>query len=275
MLNGDGPLITAGTLKNLLSRHRRSKNLVSFLSFIDESVSGYGRIIRDNSGKVTGIVEDKHATPAEKRRLNELNGGVYLIETEAMDYLDRIKKNPSSGEYYITDIIEIVCGAGKRIDAYNCPSEEISGVNTRAHLCQVTEILKKRVISGWMKKGVTFINPDTSVIHTSVHIGKDTIIYPNTYLEGTTSTGKNCIIYPGTRIVDSTLGNGVTVKDNTLIEESRIGDGTSVGPFAHIRPYSLVGRNVKIGNFVEVKKSTVGDGTKASHLTYLGDADIG
>ena len=113
------------------------------------------------------------------------------------------------------------------------------------------------------------------MVHTTVSIGKDSIIYPNTYLEGTTSIGKNCIIYPGTRIVDSALGKGVVVKDNTLIEESKVGDGTSIGPFAHLRPLSLIGRNVKIGNFVEVKKSTLADGTKASHLTYLGDADIG
>ncbi len=140
---------------------------------------------------------------------------------------------------------------------------------------QVAEILKRRVISKWMEKGVTFIDPETSVVHASVSIGRDSIIYPNTYLEGTTSIGKNCVIYPGARIVDSKLGEGVVVKDNTLIEESRIGSGTSVGPFAHLRPMSLIGRNVKIGNFVEVKKSTLADGTKASHLTYLGDADVG
>ncbi len=275
VLNGDGPLMTSGTLRKFLSKHRSSKNIVSFLSFKDESMSGYGRVIRDNNKKVTGIVEDKHATPDEKKMFRELNGGVYLLETAALNFLDSIKKNPSSGEYYITDIVELACRAGKRIDAYNCPSEEIRGVNSREQLYQVTEILKRRVISKWMKKGVTFIGPETSVIHASVSIGRDSIIYPNTYLEGTTSIGKNCVIYPGARIVDSKLGEGVVVKDSTLIEESRIGSGTSVGPFAHLRPMSFIGRNAKIGNFVEVKKSTLADGTKASHLTYLGDADVG
>ena len=275
VLNGDCPLMTTGTLRKFLSKHRSRKNLVSFLSFKDKSMSGYGRIIRDSNGKVTGIVEDKHATPDEKKRCRELNGGVYILETGALDYLGKIKKNPSSGEYYLTDIVEIACGAGKRVDAYGCPTEEISGVNSRVHLYQVTEILRKRIILKWMERGVTFIDPDTSVVHTTVSIGKDSIIYPNTYLEGTTSIGKNCIIYPGTRIADSTLGNGVVVKDSTLIEESKVGDGTSIGPFAHLRPLNRIGRNVKIGNFVEVKKSTLADGTKASHLTYLGDADVG
>ncbi len=275
VLNGDCPLITARTLKNLLAKHRRNKNLVSFLSFIDDSVTGYGRVLRDGSGKVTGIVEDKHATSGEKRRCKELNGGVYVMETAALDYLRRIKKNLSSGEYYLTDIVGIVSGAGKRIEAYNCPPEEISGVNTRAHLYQVTEILKKRVITKWMDKGVTFIGPDTSVVHTSVSIGRDTVVYPNTYLEGKTSIGKHCVIYPGARIRDSIIGDGVTVKDSTLIEESRVGRGTSVGPFAHVRPLSVIGCNVKIGNFVEIKKSRLGDSTKASHLSYIGDAHIG
>lgn len=275
VLNGDCPLLTAGTLKKFLARHRHSGNSISFLSFIDESLSGYGRIVRDKNGKVAGIVEEKHATPAEKERCTELNGGVYLLEADALACLDRIKKNSSSGEYYLTDIVAIAAGAGKRVGTYLCPSEEISGVNTREHLYQVTGILKRRVVSKWMAKGVTFIDPETSVVHTTVSIGKDTVIYPNTYLEGNTVIGKDCIIYPGTRIVDSILAKNVTVKDNTLIEDSRIGEGASVGPFAHLRPQSQIGRNVKIGNFVEVKKSTVGDGTKASHLTYLGDADIG
>ena len=275
VLNGACPLITARTLKNLLAKHRRNRNLVSFLSFVDDATTGYGRVLRDNNGKVVCIVEDKHATSGEKTRYRELNGGVYVMETAALEYLGGIKRNPSSGEYYLTDIVEIVAGADERIDAYSCPPEEISGVHTRAHLYQVTEILKKRVITKWMDKGVTFIGPDTSLVHTSVSIGRDTVVYPNTYLEGKTSIGKNCVIYPGARIRDSIIGDGVTVKDSTLIEESRIGRGTSVGPFAHVRPLSVIGCNVKIGNFVEIKKSDIGDGTKVSHLTYLGDACVG
>jgi len=275
VLNGDCPLITAGTLRNFLAKHKRSRNMLSFLSFIDESMNGYGRIIRDGSGKVTGIVEDKHASSDEKRMFKELNGGVYIMESEALGYLSKIKRNSSSGEYYLTDIIGIISEAGKRLDAYQCPSEEIRGVNSREELYEISAILKRRVISGWMKKGVTFIDPETAHVHVSASIGRDTIIYPNTYIEGRTSIGPNCTVYPGSRICDSTLGKGVVIKDNTLIEKSRVLDGASIGPCAHLRPESVIGRNARIGNFVEVKKSNIGAGTKAGHLTYLGDAEIG
>jgi bifunctional UDP-N-acetylglucosamine pyrophosphorylase/glucosamine-1-phosphate N-acetyltransferase len=274
VLNGDSPLITAKTLKNLLNKHKRSKNSLSLLSFIDESVSGYGRVIRDKNGKVTGIIEDKHLT-LEYRHIKELNAGIYAMEPEVLDYLDRLKKHSSSGEYYLTDIVEIASKMGKKINAYNCPPEEVRGVNTRKELYEVSELLNSRIISRWMKKGVTFVVPSASIVHPSVSIGRDTVIYPNTCLEGKTSIGKNCTIYPGTRICDSVIGNGVVVKDCTIIENSQIKDMSAVGPFAHLRPYSIVGRKVKIGNFVELKKATIGDYTKASHLSYIGDAVVG
>jgi len=275
VLNGDGPLITTKTLKALLKRHVQNRNVLSFLTFIDDSMTGYGRIIRGESGQITAIKEDKHTTPAEKKRFRELNGGIYLMEREALQYLDRIRKNRSSGEYYITDIVSLVSSAGKKLDAYNCPQEESRGVNTRQELYEVSEIMRRECISKWMRKGVTFLDPETSVVHRSVTIGRDSVIYPNTYLEGKTSLGNKCVIYPGTRICDSSFGNEVIVKDSSLIEESRIRDGAVIGPFAHLRPHSVVGRNAKIGNFVELKKSTIGNGTKASHLSYLGDAEIG
>ena len=275
VINGDCPLITVKTLKNLMARHRRGKNALSFLSFTDESMSGYGRILRDENGRVFGIVEDKHATPEQKRRSKELNGGVYAIETNILDLLDRIKKNSNSGEYYLTDIISIVAASGKRLEAYDCPAEEIRGVNNRKELFEISDILRMRVISLWMQKGVTFMDPRTSMVHASVSIGRDTVIYPNTYLEGGTVIGRNCTVYQGVRIRDSRVGDGAVVKDNPLVEQSRIGDGASVGPFAHLRPGSMIGRNAKIGNFVEIKKSVIGEGSKASHLSYLGDADIG
>lgn len=275
VLNGDCPLITTRTLKKLLADHKRGRNLLSFLSFVDDSMSGYGRVFRDEKGRVTGIVEDKHTTAEEKRRFTELNGGVYVMETEILNQLGRVKKNSSSGEYYLTDIIGIVAKSGRNLNAYDCPQEEIRGVNSRKELHEITEILKRRVVLKWMEKGVTFIDPATSNVHASVSIGRDTVIYPNTYLEGNTRIGRDCIIYPGSRICDSILGDGVIIKDNTLIEESRIRKGASVGPFAHLRPGSDIGSNAKIGNFVEVKKSTIGDGSKASHLSYIGDAEIG
>ncbi|RJQ53102.1 MAG: UDP-N-acetylglucosamine diphosphorylase/glucosamine-1-phosphate N-acetyltransferase [Nitrospiraceae bacterium] len=275
VLNGDCPLITAKTLKTLIEKHRRSRNALSFLSFSDGAMKGYGRIFRDEKGRVTGIVEDKHATRDERKKFDELNGGVYLMEEEVLGCLEKVKKNSSSGEYYLTDIVGIAAGEGKRVEAYNCPSEEIRGVNNREELLRVSEIIRHRIINKWMLKGVTFINPETSFVSPPALIGKDTIIYPNTYLEGRTRIGKSCTIYPGSRISDSILGNNVVIKDNTVIEESRVGDRSSIGPFAHLRPHSVIGRCAKIGNFVETKKSVIGEGTKASHLTYLGDAVIG
>jgi len=275
VLNGDCPLITARTLKKLLADHKRGRNVLSFLSFVDDSMSGYGRVFRDETGRVTGIVEDKHASPAEKRRFTELNGGVYVTETEILNHLGRIKKNRSSGEYYLTDIVNIVAKSGKNLNAYDCPQEEIRGVNSRKELFEINEVLKRRIVMQLMEKGVTFIDPATSNVHVSVSIGRDTVIYPNTYLEGKTRVGRDCTIYPGSRICDSILGDGVTIKDNTLIEKSRIRKGASVGPFAHLRPGNDIGSNAKIGNFVEIKKSNIGDGTKASHLSYIGDADVG
>lgn len=275
VLNGDCPLITTKTLKTLVENHKRDKNVVSFLSFIESTMSGYGRVLRDENKKVTGIVEDKHATHEEKKKFKELNSGVYILETEALDYLDQIRRNRDSGEYYLTDLVGIVSKKGERLNAYICPSEDIRGVNNRRELHEISDIIRKRTIAKLMDRGVTFINPDTSFVHTSVSVGKDTIIYPNTYLEGKTKIGNACIIYPGSRIFDSTLGNNVIIKDNTVIEASKIGNESSIGPFAHLRPHSIIGRKVKIGNFVEIKKTSIGNETKASHLTYLGDAIVG
>lgn len=275
VLNGDCPLITVRTLRRFLTMHKRNRNALSLLSFIDESFSGYGRVIRDECDRVTGVIEDKHTTQEEKRRFKELNGGVYLMESDVLGYLRKIRKNKSSGEYYLTDIVGIVSAMGMKVEAYPFSSEEVMGVNNREELFKVSEILKRRIISGWMKKGVTFIDPTASIVHPSVMIGKDTIIYPNTYLEGKTSIGRNCVVYPGARVCDSIISDNVTIKDNTLIEESRIADGATVGPFAHLRPHSIIGRNVKIGNFVEIKKSRIDDGTKAQHLSYIGDSTVG
>jgi bifunctional UDP-N-acetylglucosamine pyrophosphorylase/glucosamine-1-phosphate N-acetyltransferase len=275
VLNGDCPLITTTTLRGLINKHIRNKNTLSLLSFTDSAISGYGRIFRDEKGRAIGIVEDRHATPDEKRKFNELNGGVYIMEEEALRYLNMVKKNRSSGEYYLTDIVEIAAKDGKKVNAYQCASEEIRGVNTREELFRVSEILRDRITKKWMMRGVTFIDPATAFVSPLAEIGKDTIIYPGTYLEGRVRIGKSCMIYQGSRISESILGNGVVIKDNTVVEESRIGDGSAIGPFAHLRPHSEIGRAVKIGNFVETKKSVIKEGSKASHLTYLGDAVVG
>jgi bifunctional UDP-N-acetylglucosamine pyrophosphorylase/glucosamine-1-phosphate N-acetyltransferase len=248
VLNGDSPLITSKTLKFLLQKHKRNNNALSFLSFIDNSVSGYGRVLRNSNSKVISIVEEKHAT-FKDRGVKELNGGVYAIEHNILHYLNKLRKHTSSGEYYLTDIVEIASKRGEKVNAYSCPPEEVRGINTRAELYQVSKILNNRIISHWMKKGVTFIAPEASILHHSVSIGKDTIIYPNTCLEGNTTIGKNCIIYPGVRISNSIIGNGVLVKDCSIIEDSRIKETSTVGPFAQVRANSIVNRNVENREF--------------------------
>ncbi|GAB4535457.1 MAG: bifunctional UDP-N-acetylglucosamine diphosphorylase/glucosamine-1-phosphate N-acetyltransferase GlmU [Thermodesulfovibrionia bacterium] len=275
VLNGDCPLITTKTLKRFLALHKRDRNTLSIASFINDSISGYGRIIREEPGSIARIIEDKHATSEERRRFKELNGGIYLMEPDAFDYLRYIRRNESSGEYYLTDIVGVLSGRNLKVNAYPFPFEEVMGVNTRDDLYRVSETLNGRIVSGLMKRGVTFINPSTSIVHPSVRIGKDTVVYPNTYLEGRTSIGKGCIIYPGVRICNSVIGDNVTIKDNTLIEESRVLENATIGPFAHIRPKSAIGRGVKIGNFVEIKKSHIDDGSKAQHLSYIGDSTVG
>lgn len=274
VLNGDAPLITGRTLKNFLGKHRIEKNALSLLSFVDEKAAGYGRILRDDKGQVVSIVEDKEAAGSQKT-IDELNGGVYAMEPKVLDYLDMLEANNSSGEYYLTDIVGIIHRRGLQIGAYRCDPDELRGVNTREELSKVAEVLNKRIVSEWMRKGVTFLDPGRSIVHHKVSIGKDSIIYPDVYLEGNTSIGEGSIVYPGVRIVDTVIGRGVIIKDNTLIEESTVGDGSTVGPFAHLRPHSNIGKNVKVGNFVEIKKSTIGNGSKTSHLSYIGDAILG
>jgi len=233
VLNGDSPLITSKTLKGFLKKHIYDKNDLSFLSFNDDSVSGYGRVLRGGRGNVISIVEDKHATQEEKG-INELNGGIYAMKPEISDYLGRLKRHASSGEYYLTDIVSIAHKYGKRVNAYICPSEEVRGVNTRAELQKASEILNRRVIKKLMENGITFISPAMTIIHPSVSIGRDSLIYPNTCLEGDTTIGKNCIIYSGVRVKDSIIGDNVIIKDFTIIENSRIKNGSIIGPFAYV-----------------------------------------
>ncbi|MBI4839151.1 MAG: bifunctional N-acetylglucosamine-1-phosphate uridyltransferase/glucosamine-1-phosphate acetyltransferase [Nitrospirae bacterium] len=235
VINGDSPLITGRTLKTFLRKHTACGNDLSVGFFIDESLSGYGRILRDESGIVTGIIEDKHATSDEKRGAGELNAGIYAIEPLVMDYLSRLRLHGSSGEYYLTDIVREAVKARRKVEAYECPAEEVRGVNTRAELFQAADILNKKIILKWMMKGVSFMDPAMTIVQPSVKIGKDTVIHPNTYFEGSTSIGRNCVIYPGVRICGSSIGSGVIIKDNSLIEDSKIEAGSVVGPLAHFK----------------------------------------
>lgn len=274
VLNGDSPLLRTETLKRFLSLHRKAGNALSAVSFAASDPGSYGRVVRDALGRPLGVVEEKDAN-ADEKKISEVNSGIYAIEPEALPLLDAVKRNRLKGEYYLTDIVGMAVEEGLKTGVYRLGDEsEFLGVNTREELCAAHELLRESLTSLWLKKGVNFIDPKSVFIEPSVKIGKETLIYPNVYLHGNTVIGKSCTIYPNVRIVDSIIKDGSQIKDSTLIEGSSVGPRAEIGPFAHIRPGSRIGAS-KIGNFVEVKKSTVADGTKAMHLSYLGDAMIG
>ncbi len=275
VLNGDMPLVTAKTLRRFLGLHRRRRNALSIASFIADDPGPYGRILRDERGKAIRIVEAGDASEDE-RAVKEVNSGLYAIERPALALLKKIRPNRKKKEYYLTDIFGLALGRGLKAEVHPAGDEgEFLGVNTRQELMQAHEALRKRHISLCLEKGVNFIDAGSVFIHPTASIGRETLIYPEVYLEGKTKIGKNCVIYPNVRVVDSSIGDRAVIKDSTLIEGSVIGRGAEVGPFAHIRPGSAVGPGAKIGNFVEVKKSSIGPLTKAMHLSYIGDATVG
>jgi bifunctional UDP-N-acetylglucosamine pyrophosphorylase/glucosamine-1-phosphate N-acetyltransferase len=275
VLNGDTPLVRPATIKKLLNLHRKNKNVISVLSFMAKNPENYGRIIRNDSGRVLSIIEDKDADPVQKK-IHEVNSGIYAINYNAFYLLDKIKINRSKEEYYLTDIIGLSSRKGLAISAYCIGSEEeLMGVNTKEELHRASSLMKEQIIKKWIKKGVNLLDPDSVYIHPDVLIGNETTIYPNVYIEGHSKIGNGTLIYPNVRIHNSSIGNKVTIKDSTIIEDSRVKDRASVGPFAHIRPGSEIGSDSRIGNFVELKKAVIGNKTRASHLTYLGDTTIG
>jgi bifunctional UDP-N-acetylglucosamine pyrophosphorylase/glucosamine-1-phosphate N-acetyltransferase len=275
VVNGDTPLITRETLKKFLTLHLRRENDVSLLSFVAENPASYGRVIRDGSDGVIRIVEDRDATESEKK-IAEVNSGVYAMDPAALHLLKEIPLNEAKGEYYLTEIVRIAREKGMKIDAFCIGSEdEFIGVNTRDELQKAKQFMKDRIVRKLLDKGVSFLDPHSVFLSSDIRIGSGTTIYPNVHLEGKTTVGSNCIIYPNVRIRDSAIGDGAVVKDSTLIECSVVKKNASVGPFAHVRPGSEIGSGARIGNFVEVKKAVIGSGTKASHLSYIGDAKIG
>lgn len=275
VLCGDTPLITAETLKTMLDFHREKHNAITVLSTIMEDPTGYGRIVRDAEGNLLKIVEQKDATEAEKQ-IQEINGGIYTFDGQLLKYaLSKLNNNNVQGEYYLTDTIEILLGEGKRVDAIAIEeSDDIAGVNSRIQLSGVTQVMKQRINEKHMANGVTIVDPASTYIEADVEIGKDTIIEPGCMLQGTTKIGEGCRIGYHTKLTNMTIADHVDIEISVLTD-SFVDEGTHVGPFAYVRPNSHIGKNIKVGDFVEVKNSTIGDGTKIAHLTYVGDADVG
>lgn len=273
IFTGDAPLIRPETVDKLIKLHQEQKNSATLLSSIIDNPHGYGRIIRQGE-EVLKIVEHKDCT-LEELEVKEINAGMYCFDIEELlASLDKLSNNNAQGEYYLTDVIGILKENHNKVGALPVEFEETIGVNSRAELAVTENILRARINKKHMDNGVTLIDPNTTYIGAEVEIGQDTIIYPNNIIEGNTVIGSDCILYPNSRINCSIIEDEVSIQSSVILE-SRIGEGTTVGPFAYIRPESVIGKKTRIGDFVEIKKSTIGDGTKVSHLTYIGDAEVG
>ncbi|MBZ2174597.1 bifunctional UDP-N-acetylglucosamine diphosphorylase/glucosamine-1-phosphate N-acetyltransferase GlmU [Schnuerera sp. xch1] len=275
ILYGDTPLITSKTIKEFMNYHRENEYDGTVLTAYVENPTGYGRIVRDEEGKILKIVEHKDANENEMK-IKEINSGIYCFKGKYLKYaLNEIDNNNAQGEYYITDVFTILREKNCKIGVCLIDdSTEIYGVNSRAQLAFCEKVMRDRINKSHMERGVTIINPESTYIGSKVKIGIDTIVYPGTFLKGNTVIGQDCIIGENTIIEDSQIGNKVDIHSST-IEKSSIDDGCHIGPYAHLRPNSHLGKNLKIGNFVEVKNSTIGNNSKAGHLAYVGDADVG
>ena len=275
VLVGDMPLLPAASLETLLARHRESQAAATLLTALSEDATGYGRIVRDASGNFTRIVEQKDASP-EEQKIREWNPSIYAFQgPELWRALTEVTPNNAQGEYYLTDTAGILAAQGKSVLAI--PAADASlvvGINNRVELANVAGMMRRRILNEMMLSGVSITDPANTYIDVDVTVGQDTVIEPNTYLLRGTAIGEQCVIGPSTRIERSTLGNNVRVV-MSQVTESVLGNGVKVGPFAHLRPNSRLADNVKIGDFVEVKNSTLGIGAQASHLSYIGDAEIG
>jgi len=275
ILCGDGPLVKSETIENLIAVHEKNSNAATVLTCIVNQPHGLGRIVRNNKNLVEKIVEEKDANEVEKT-INEINTGVYAFKGKMLkDSLKKIDTNNASGEYYLTDTLKVLNEDKYNIGACILEDEtEMHAVNNRIQLADVTKLMRKRVNEKHMLAGVTLIDPESTYIESDVVIGKDTIIEPNTYLEGNTVIGEDCVIGPNSRIINTKIGDRTSIDSSKTID-AVVGDETTVGPFAYLRPKAKLGNNCKIGDFVEVKNAVLGNGSKSSHLAYIGDAEVG
>jgi len=275
LLCGDVPLLREETVRRLLDLHRRQGATVSVLTAEVENPFGYGRIVRRGE-QLDRIVEEKDASAAEKQ-IREINSGIYAFEAPGVfEALRRVGRDNAQGEYYLTDVVALARAAGETVCALKAgDAGEIMGINDRVQLAEAGTILRQRINERLMRDGVTLIDPATTYIDAAVTIGPDSIIHPNVHLRGATRIGSGCIVEPGAVISEATLADRVHVKAGTVIAESQIGPDCILGPMAHLRPGTvLAGRN-KLGNFVETKKALLAEKAQASHLTYIGDAEVG
>ncbi len=276
IVNGDLPNIEAATLRRLLDLHRRSKAALSLVTTDVHDATGYGRIVRNEKGSVVRIVEHKDAT-ASQRRIREINCGIYCADAPALiATLKNIRPDNAQREYYLTDAVHALIAKGRTVAALKHPdAHAVLGVNTRAELASAGAALYARKAAELQAAGVTLLDPARTWIDPRAVVGRDTVLYPDVIVEGASVIGEDCVVRSGSRLANMVLGRGVEVKDHCVLQDSRIGDEAQLGPFAHLRPGSVLEARAKVGNFVELKKTRLGKGSKAPHLSYLGDAAIG
>ena len=275
LLSGDAPLLTVDTLRALLQTHTAAGAAATVITANFARPFGYGRIVR-TKGNISKIVEERDASDTQ-RKIKEINSGIFAFAVEPLfKALDAVGTANKQGEYYLTDLVAIYRKQRKPVATYTVANaDEIRGINSRSELAEVSSMVRQQKNEELMAAGVTLIDPATTYIDADVTVGPDTVIHPCVFLEGNTRIGSACEIHAGARIVNSSIGDRVCVRNHTVVTDSTIESGALLGPFAHIRPGSLVGQDAHIGNFVELKKATMGKGAKANHLAYLGDATIG
>ncbi len=275
LLSGDVPLLTSNTLRSLIETHTQCEAAATVVTANMPRPFGYGRIVRTN-GRIAKIVEERDASPAQKK-ITEINSGIYAFDLAPLfGALDSVGTSNNQGEYYLPDLVAIYRKQKRTVATWTVEhAEEIRGINSRTELAEVSAMVRQQKNEELMAAGVTLIDPATTYVDSDVVIGADTVIHPCVFLEGSTKIGAACEIHSGTRIVNSTIGDRVCVRNHTVVTDSTVEAGSFIGPFAHIRPGSQVGEGAHIGNFVELKKTSMGKGSKANHLAYLGDSTIG
>lgn len=275
VLSGDTPLLRAETLQQLMAFHEEEEAKATILTALADDPFGYGRVIRTEDGLVSKVVEEKDASEDEKK-VREINTGTYCFDNQALfQALEKVDNDNAQGEYYLPDVLEILKNDHEKVGAFQLDNmDEALGVNNRVALAEASRIMRERINEQHMTNGVSIIDPNSTYIEIDVEIAKDTVVEPNTYIKGRTTIGEDAFIGLGSVISDSQLADGVEIKQS-VIEESIIGKNSDVGPNSHLRTGSVLGESVHIGNYVEVKKSTIGNLSKAGHHTYIGDAEIG
>ncbi len=275
VMYGDTPLIRPETINSMLDHHENTNAKATVLTAIADDPFAYGRIIRDVNGKLVKIVEEKDATEQEKK-IKEINSGIYCFDNKLLfEMLEKVKNDNKQGEYYLPDVLGLIREQKEIIETYLCEDfDETFGVNDRVALAYAESVMRNRINTKHMLAGVTLVDPTNTYIAPNAIIGRDTTIYPNVTIKSNTVIGEDCQIKPNSYLENVKIGNGVKVLSST-ISDSKIGDFTSVGPYAHIRNNCELGEYVRVGNFVELKNTIYGDGSKTAHLSYLGDAEVG